>query len=178
MSLGRPSRRAVLGASAAAGAFPLVRGAAAQTPRKVTLTLSWVAEGASAYPYVAKSKGYWSEAGLDVDIVRGYGSVAATQAVGAGRFDFGLSASPTPILLAAKGLPVIQIACCGYDSTMGINVLADSPIRVPKDLEGRRLGVTPTSGDYPFIPAFARKTGLDLDKVQITQVDGNVRSRL
>jgi NitT/TauT family transport system substrate-binding protein len=174
------TRRALLKAAAATGlAAPVLsRGAAAQTPRKVTLTLSWVAEGASAYPYVAKSRGYWSEAGLDVDIVRGYGSVAATQAVGAGRFDFGLSASPTPILLAAKGLPVIQIACCGYDSTMGINVLADSPIRAPKDLEGRRLGVTPTSGDYPFIPAFARKTGLDLDKVQITQVDGNVRSRL
>jgi ABC-type nitrate/sulfonate/bicarbonate transport system substrate-binding protein len=156
-----------------------VRATAAQTPpRKVTLTLSWVAEGASAYPYVAKSKGYWSEAGLDVTIVRGYGSVAATQAVGTGRFDFGISACPTPILQAAKGLPVIQIACCGYDSTMGINVLADSPIRAPKDLEGRRLGVTPTSGDYPFIPAFARKAGFDLDKVNMIQVDGNVRSRL
>ena len=40
------------------------------------------------------------------------------------------------------------------------------------------LGVTPTSGDYPFIPVFARKAGLDLSKVNMVQVDGNVRSRL
>ena len=173
------TRRFALKAAAASAVVPaFARRAAADTPRKVTLTLSWLAEGASAYPYVAKSKGYWSEQGLDVTIVRGYGSVAATQAVGAGKFEFGLSACPTPILLAAKGLPVIQIACCGYDSTMGINVLADSMIHVPKDLEGRQLGVTPTSGDYPFIPVFARKAGLDLSKVNMVQVDGNVRSRL
>jgi ABC-type nitrate/sulfonate/bicarbonate transport system substrate-binding protein len=173
------TRRAALKAAAATALVAArVRPSAAQSPRKVSLTLSWVAEGASAYPFVAKSKGYWSEAGLDVTIVRGYGSVAATQAVGAGRFDFGISACPTPILQVAKGLPVIQIACCGYDSTMGINVLATSPIRTPKDLEGRQLGVTPTSGDYPFIPAFARKAGFDLGKVKMVQVDGNVRSRL
>lgn len=173
------TRRRMLKTAAAGLAAPaLVTAARAQSPRKVTLTLSWVAEGASAYPYVAKRKGYWSEAGLDVDIVRGSGSIAATQAVGAGRFEFGLSACPTPILQAAKGLPVVQIASCGYDSTMGINVLADSPVRAPKDLEGRSLGVTPASGDYPFIPAFARKAGLDLAKVKLVQVDFNVRSRL
>src|SRR5271154_505941 len=149
MSQRKLTRRGVLDTAAGLAVATAASRALAQTPRKVTLTLSWVAEGASAYPYVAKSKGYWADAGLDVDIVRGYGSVAATQAVGAGRFDFGLSACPTPIVLAAKGLPVVQIASCGYDSTMGINVLADSPVRTPKDLEGRRLGVTPTSGDFP-----------------------------
>src|SRR5260370_29953319 len=92
------TRRNLLKAVAATGltAPALSRAAAAQTPRKVTLTLSWVAEGASAYPYVAKSRGYWSEAGLDVDIVRAYGSVAPTQAVRAGRFHFALSAHPDP----------------------------------------------------------------------------------
>src|SRR5260370_41963086 len=142
------TRRNLLKAAAATGlaAPALSRAAAAQTPLKVTLTLSWVAEGASAYPYVAKSKGYWSEAGLDVDIIRGYGSVAATQAVGAGRFDFGLSASPTPILLAAKGLPVIQIACCGHQSTVGIHVLPHSPIPRPEDPEESRPGGTPPAG--------------------------------
>lgn len=173
------TRRRVLTATAAALVAPaILKRAAAQSPRKVTLTLSWVAEGTSAYPYVSKSKGYWADAGLDVEIVRGFGSVAATQAVGAGRFEFGLSACPTPILQAAKGLPVVQIASCGYDSTMGINVLADSPIRTPKDLEGRSFGVTPNSGDYPFIPVVARKSGLDLAKVKMVQVDPNVRSRL
>jgi NitT/TauT family transport system substrate-binding protein len=176
--LGRRAVVSAIGGAAAAGTFPSIQRAAAQPLRKVTLTLSWVAEGASAYPYVARSKGYWSQAGLDVDIVRGSGSVAATQAVGAGRFDFGLSACPTPIILAAKGLKVVQIASCGYDSTMGVNVLADSPVRVPKDLEGRKLAVTPASGDYPFIPVFARKAGLRLDKVEMIQVDFNVRSRL
>jgi ABC-type nitrate/sulfonate/bicarbonate transport system substrate-binding protein len=173
------TRRTLAKTAAASALAPvLATPGLAQSPRKVTLTLSWVPEGTSVYPYVAKKKGYWSEAGLDVDVVRGYGSVAATQAVGAGRFEFGISACPIPILQAAKGLKVVQIASLGYDSMMGINVLAKSPIKVPKDLEGRSLSVNPGSGEYPFLPGFERKGGLDLTKVKMVQADPNVRARL
>ena len=124
------TRRTLAKTAAASALAPvLATPGLAQSPRKVTLTLSWVPEGTSVYPYVAKKKGYWSEAGLDVDVVRGYGSVAATQAVGAGRFEFGISACPIPILQAAKGLKVVQIASLGYDSMMGINVLPSRPSR-------------------------------------------------
>jgi ABC-type nitrate/sulfonate/bicarbonate transport system substrate-binding protein len=137
-----------------------------------------VAEGSNLVAYVAKAKGYWDEAGLDVHISRGYGSVAAAQAIGAGQFDFGLAAASAGVQQVAKGLPVIAIACSGYDSTMGIGVLADSDIHTPRDMAGKTLAATLASGEYPFLPAFFRKAGIDPAAVKIQGVDPNVRTRM
>jgi hypothetical protein len=78
--------------------------------RKVRLTSPWVAEGSNAYAFVAKANGYWADAGMDVEISRGYGSVAAAHAVVAGRFDFRFAAASAGIQQAAKGLPAVAIA--------------------------------------------------------------------
>jgi ABC-type nitrate/sulfonate/bicarbonate transport system substrate-binding protein len=150
----------------------------AQTKKDVKFTLPWVAEGSNLIAFVAKGTDLWAKHGLNVDIARGFGSVAAAQAIGAGQFDFGLSAAPAGIMQAAKGLPVMMLLCTGYDATMGIGVLNDSPIKTPKDLEGRQMASTTASGEYPFLPAFAEKAGFDLKKVNRAQVDNKVRDRL
>ncbi|HVY15817.1 MAG TPA: ABC transporter substrate-binding protein [Rhodopila sp.] len=146
--------------------------------RTVKLTLPWVAEGSNAYAFVAKANGYWSDAGLDVQISRGYGSVAAAQAVGSKQFDFGLAAASTGIQAASKGLPTVCIANAGYDATMAVAVLGDSPVRKVSDLAGKSLGGTVNSGEYPFLPAFAKSSGLDLSTVKLVTVDPNVRQRI
>jgi ABC-type nitrate/sulfonate/bicarbonate transport system substrate-binding protein len=184
MRIGRSiTRRRLLGAAgtAAAGAaanLPLPRLVFAQTPKPVKFTLAWVSEGSNLFTYVAKGMGFWEKHGLDVSIARGSGSVAAAQAIGTGQFDFGLAAPPAAILQSVKGLSLIALACCAYDATMGIGVLNDSPIKTPKDLEGKQLGATATSGEFPFLPAFADKAGFDFSKVNIVQVDNKVRDRL
>ena len=176
------TRRAVLAAApllaAPLLAAPPIISARGASRRAVSFTLPWVAEGSNLVAYVAKDRGYWDEAGLDVTITRGYGSVAAAQAIGAGKFDFGLAAASAGIQQAAKGLPVIAIACSGYDSTMGVGVLGDSPIRTPKDLAGKTLGCTLASGEYPFLPAFFRNAGIDPDSVKIQGTDPQVRTRV
>jgi NitT/TauT family transport system substrate-binding protein len=57
-------------------------------------------------------------------------------------------------------------------------MLIDGPIKTPKDLEGTQLASTVTSGEYPFLPAFAENAGFDLAKVTRIQVDNKVRDRL
>ena len=146
--------------------------------KKVSFTLPFLPEGPNLIAFVAKANGYWSEEGLDVDIARGFGSVAAAQAIGAGRFDYGMAAAPAGLQQSAKGLKLIQIACCSYDAMMGITVLADSPIHKATDLAGKKIASTATSGEYPFLPAYAQATGLDLSTVAVSTVDNNVRTRL
>jgi NitT/TauT family transport system substrate-binding protein len=172
------TRRNLLASTACAAPFVLVRSLCAEPMRTVTFTLPWIAEGSNAYAFVAKAMGYWSQRGIDVKISRGYGSTAAAQAIGAARFEFGLAAAPSGIQAAAEGLPVVAILSAGYDATMGICVPKDGPIRAAKDLEGRRMASTVTSGDYPFLPAFAERAGFDLGKVIRIQADPNVRQRL
>jgi NitT/TauT family transport system substrate-binding protein len=175
------SRRGVLrgagalGCAAAAAAF--AKPAIAQGASKVSFTTSWLPEGPNLFAYVARDKGFWTAAGLDVSVARGSGSGAAIQAVGAGTFDFGMGASPTVIVQAAKKLPITCIGQINYDALMGVGVLADSPIKTPKDLEGKKLGASVTSGEYPFMPLYAQKAQFDWSKVQLVQIDGKVRER-
>src|SRR5262249_33793221 len=115
--------------------------------------------------------------GVDVSVARGSGSGAAAQAVSASRFDFGMAATPTVIIQAAKKLPITCIGQINYDALMGVGVLVDSPIKSPKDLEGKKLGASVTSGEYPFMPLYAEKAGFDWSKVQLVQLDGKVRER-
>ncbi len=150
----------------------------AQEKRTIKFTLPWVAEGSNLFTFVAKGMGFWEKLGLDVDIARGSGSVAAAQAIGEGRFDFGMASPTAAILQTVKGLPMVALAACAYDATMGIGVLIDGPIKTAKDLEGRQMASTVTSGEYPFVPAFAEKAGFDLAKVTRVQVDNKVRDRL
>jgi NitT/TauT family transport system substrate-binding protein len=166
---------AVLAVSAVAPALPRPALAALHP---VKFTLAWFAEGANAYVYVAHGKGLMQARGIDLQISRGFGSVAAAQAVAAGRFDFGTVAAPALILSVAKGLPLIALATCDYDSTMGVGVLYDSPIKKPQDLAGKKIGSVPTSGEFPFFPAYAKKVGLDPKSINFVYVNNQVLERI
>lgn len=172
------SRRTLLQASTLAAPVVLSRRPRASELRTVKFTLPWVAEGSNAVAFVAKANGYFADAGLDLEISRGNGSVAAAQAVGAGQFDFGMAAASAGIQQAAKGLQTVSIACLGYDATMCLAVLGDSPVHQPKQLDGKSIGGTVNSGEYPFLPAVAKNAGLDLASCKLVQVDPNVRQRL
>src|SRR5712672_3800438 len=175
----RLSRRRFLSVSGiAAGGLACPQLVFAQSKKAVHFTLPWVAEGSNLFTFVAKGMGFWDKHGLDVDIARGSGSVSAAQAIGEGRFDFGMTTPSIAILQSIKGLPTVGLACCAYDATMGVCVMNDGPIKTPKDLEGRTMASVVTSGDYPFLPLFAEKAGFDLSKVSRLQVDNKVRNRL
>ena len=182
----RISRRSVLQGMGIAGlgsagfgavGVPLATPAISQGATKVSFTTSWIPEGPNLFAYVARDKGFWKKAGLEVSVARGSGSGAAAQTVSAGTFDFGMAATPTVIVQAAKKLPITCIGQINYDALMGIGLLAGSLIKTPKDLEGTKLGASVSSGEYPFLPLYAQKAGFDLAKVQVVQVDGKVRER-
>jgi ABC-type nitrate/sulfonate/bicarbonate transport system substrate-binding protein len=163
----------ILGAGAAAlGGFSAP--AIAQSSRPVTLTLPWLANGSTLFTYVTKHQGFFSKRGLDVTISRGFGSVAAAQAVGAGKFDFGYVFAGGVILGAAQGLPLVGLSTICYDAGMSLIVRADSGIKTPKDLEGKRIGTVPTSAESPYWPAFAKQAGIDTSKITLVQMDSRV----
>jgi ABC-type nitrate/sulfonate/bicarbonate transport system substrate-binding protein len=172
------TRRAFLKSVSAGSVAAAIPGwANGQTQRKVSLTNPWLADGSCMFTFVAKNKGYYQKRGLDVDISRGFGSVAAAQAIGSGKFDFGIAALPAALQQSTKGLPLVNIGLVHYDGAMGVITLADSPVKTLKDLEGRKLGSTVTSGEYPFLPLFLKNAGVDLAKVQRVQFDPQVRDR-
>ncbi len=145
--------------------------------RTVTFTLPWLAQGNSLFTYVGRAKGFFSKRGIDLKISRGFGSVAAAQAVGNGQFDFGMMLSTPLILTAAQGLPIVSVTMLDYESSMGVGVKASSSIMSVKDLAGKKIAGVPASGEYPFFPAFAQLSGLDMKSVEMVNVDVKVLER-
>jgi NitT/TauT family transport system substrate-binding protein len=168
------TRRRFLGrAGGLAVATSLPLPAIAET-RQVKFTLPWLAQGSFAFVYMANAKGYMQKRGIDMSIARGFGSFASAQAITTGQFDCGLCAAPALTLSVAKGLPLIALATTDYDATMGVGVLADSPITKPQELAGKKIASVPTSAEFPFLPAYAKKVGLDLSTVESVHVDNKV----
>jgi NitT/TauT family transport system substrate-binding protein len=167
------SRRAALAAGTALLATPHI----ARAQAAIKLTLPWLAQGSTAYCYIAKEMGAFSRRGLNVDVTRGFGSVAAAQALSQGQFDYAVVGAGPVILAAARELSIVGLGTVNYDMTMGIMVRADSPIRTAKDLEGKRIGAVPTSAEFPFWPAFARRAGIDTSGITIQQMDARVLER-
>ena len=165
------TRRAAMAAMLAAPVVTRAQGAA------IKLTLPWLAQGSTAYAFIAKEMGAFSRRGLNVDVTRGFGSVAAAQALAQGQFDYAIVGAGPMILAAARGLAITGMATVNYDMTMGIALRADSPIRTARDLQGKRIGAVPTSAEFPFWPAFAQRAGLNLAGVNIQQMDNRVLER-
>ena len=177
MNQTRRSLIKLAGASGAVAGLGIAMPSFGQGLTKVTFSTSWLPEGPNLFAYVARDKGFWKKHGLDVTVSRGSGSGPTAQAVGANSFNFGMAATPTIMIQAAKGLPITCIGQLNYDALMGIGVLASSTIKQPKDLEGKKLGSSVGSGEYPFLPLYAKKAGFDLSKVNMVQLDSKVRDR-
>ncbi len=165
---------------AAAGAGALAAGSGftpkkvfAQKKTTVKLTLGWLPEGANIWTYSAKQ--FWAKEGIEVIVEKGTGSAAATQAIAQGKYEFGIPAAPNSIQQAVKGLPLLSLGCFNYDTTMGVAVLPDSPIKTPADLKGKKVGSTLTSGEYPFLPIFLKNVGLTMADIQSVSLDNKVR---
>jgi NitT/TauT family transport system substrate-binding protein len=178
MSYSTLTRRSALCASSlACAAVALARPAIAQQ-RAVKFTLPWLAEGNYVYLIAGKAKGIFARHGIDIDISRGFGSLPAGQAIASGQFEFGTMITTPIILLVAKGLPLVSLATMDYDAGMGVGVLADSKITSPAMLAGKKVGDVPTSAEFPFFPAFAKKVGLSMDSVQFVNTDSKVLERV
>jgi NitT/TauT family transport system substrate-binding protein len=170
-------KKAAVGtAVVAASTSSIPRRVFTQTRKEISFTLPWLPNGGSAFVYVTKDKGFWSKRGIDATISRGFGSVASAQAIGQNKFDFGLSAAPANYLQIVKGMKILNLACCNYDPTMGVMYLETTGIKSPKDLEGTKMACTVASGEFPFLPVFAERSGFDWSKVSVVQVDNKIRT--
>lgn len=137
----------------AAAAF----GAAAQD--KVTLQLKWVTQAQFAGYYVAKDKGFYKEAGLDVTIKAGGPDINPSQVIAGGGADVIVDWMPSALATREKGVPLVNIAQVFQRSGMMLTCRKDSGIKSPADFKGKTLGVWFSGNEYPFL-SWMDKLGL------------------
>jgi NitT/TauT family transport system substrate-binding protein len=141
-------------------AAPFVARAAAAL-RPVSMTLDWIYQGPNVGFMLARDKGYYRDAGLDVTVTSGKGSGTTAQLVASKASQFGFSDGYGVATGISKGLPIKTVGSVFRKNPAAMIVLADSGIASPKDLEGKTVAMTAGSGQFQQWPAFAKGAGID-----------------
>jgi NitT/TauT family transport system substrate-binding protein len=169
---------ALLGATALAVPFALATPAAAQT--KLKLVLNWKYQGPQGMFFLADDRGYFKAEGLEVTLDQGNGSGAAVPLVANGTYDVGFGDINALIELAAKKPEDAPIAVYVMfnQPPFTVAVKADSPIKSPKDFEGKTLGGAANDGALKLFPALCKLAKFDCSKVNITNMQPNLREQM
>jgi NitT/TauT family transport system substrate-binding protein len=117
----------------------------------VTLQLKWVTQAQFAGYYVAKDKGLYEKAGLDVTIKPGGPDIAPPQVIAGGGADVIIDWMPSALASREKGVPLVNIAQPFKRSGMMLTCRADTGIKAPADFKGKTLGVWFFGNEYPFL---------------------------
>lgn len=137
----------------------------------VTLMLDWVPNVNHTGLYVALDKGYFKEAGLDVNIIQP-GEVYAEQAVASGAADFGISFQEQMTLLHGQdpANPLVSIAAIIQHNSSGFASLADRGVDTPAKFEGLTYGSFGSPFEQPTLKALMACEGADINKLNIVDV--------
>ena len=138
---------------------------------KLTVRLDFSPWGVHAGMHLAKEKGWFKEAGLDVDVQDGRGSGNTLQLVNAGQVDVGQI--QLGLLPQARENGSTAKGFAGWDKRTDLAVLVDkdSPITKVADFKGKSLVVFAASPWAPFIDYWLKQGGLDRTTVNVLFVD-------
>lgn len=135
--------------------------------QKVSYLTSFNAFGREAYAYVALEKGYFKDAGFDVTINKGSGTVDVMKLVAGGQADYGIGDfTATVITLGKQKLPITTVGMIHQRSMAAIVALKEGSIQKPQDLAGKRIGDQPGSTNQVMFPVYAKAIGIDPNSVK------------
>lgn len=127
--------------------------------------------------YLGIEQGFFEEQGLRVEPVVAQGGAAIVPAVQSGDQQFGFSNSVSLMIAQTRGLPV-RVVAAGEGSpadpaedNTAVMVAANSQIREPTDLEGKRIGVNTLQNISGLtIEASLSRLGVDTSTLELVEV--------
>jgi NitT/TauT family transport system substrate-binding protein len=144
------------------------------------MVLNWKYEGPQGMFFLAQDRGYFKAEGLDVSFDQGNGSGAAVPQVANGAYDMGFGDINALIELAARKPDEAPIGVYQMYNRppFTVAVKADSPIKTPADFVGRKLGGAANDGALKLFPALCAATKIDCSKVEVTNMQPNLREQM
>jgi NitT/TauT family transport system substrate-binding protein len=127
---------------------------------KVTLQLKWVTQAQFAGYYAALAKGYYKQAGLDVNIKVGGPDIIPEQVVAGGQAQFGLDWLPSLMSARDQGTKLINIAQVFSRSGMTEITWKDTGLNTIAKLKGKKVGNWLGGNEFELFAALSR-AGMD-----------------
>lgn len=138
---------------------------AARANESVSLILNWIAGGDHAPYYYAQKMGWYKDAGIDLTLLQGRGSMVSAQAAGAGVNTFGLADMTTILVAIGKGADETAVLDIYANYPGGFYWLKSSGIKSIKDLAGKKVGNPPGDAARSLWPALAKANGMDPNSI-------------
>ncbi len=111
------------------------------TPDVVKLQLNWIHAAEFVGYYVAEARGFYQEANINPVIMEGGPGISARSYILNGRADFAVAAFEEQKNYIEKGQPSVAVMCVFQVPPLVMFALADSGIKEPKDLVGKKIGI-------------------------------------
>lgn len=141
--------------------------------QKVTLQLSWLHQFQFAGFYMAEEKGFYKNAGLNVDIKEFTYDLNRATYIKEKKADFAIGRSSL-LIDKANGEDVVALGAIYQKSPLMLLVTKDSGIEKISDLKNKRIMITDDAKDTVSIMAMLNSNGIKLNDIQIQNHSFNV----
>ncbi|MEV4203881.1 ABC transporter substrate-binding protein [Nocardia salmonicida] len=135
----------------------------------IAMQLGWIKNVQFAGEYLALENGHFRDAGLSVDLLAGGAAGTSTEAgIDTGKVWIGTSTPQKVAAAVERGVPVRIIGATLATSPACITSPESKPLRTPKDLVGKRVGVA--DHNLPTFEALLTANGVDPSSVKVIPV--------
>ena len=138
---------------------------------KITVLLDWFINPDHAPLIIAKEKGFFISAGLDVKLIAPSDPSMPPKLVAAGKADLAVSYQPQLHVQVDQGLPLIRIATLVSTPLNSLVVLKDGPIKSIKDLKNKKIGFSVGGFEDALLSVMLNKYGVSLKDVTLINVN-------
>lgn len=129
------------------------------SPTTIRVALDWTPNTNHTGLFVAQQRGWFRDAGLDVQILP-YNSTSPDTLVGSGAAEFGISFQNSFTFSKAAGADIVSVMAILQHWASEIAVRADrSDITSPRDLDGKTYGGFGDPGEVPKMAAVIKDAG-------------------
>jgi len=144
----------------------------ARDVKKITFLTNYVFNGRHAPFFVGLEKGFYREAGFDIDIKPTTGSGFVVTAIDGGQADYGM-ANVSPVVLGlARGAKIQAFMAYTDITTDGLAALSPHP--TPESVIGKRIAAGQTNSARVLLPIIFNLHGLDASKIDWQAADPSV----
>ena len=141
----------------------------------ITFNMSWLPQGSMSGVITAIEKGFYSEVGLDVEAVRGYGGGRTTNEIDQGLFEFGYGNPLNMVLNHSKGGKTRIVGAINQHWPAGLcHIRERHKLDAPSDLKGITVGGGQYSPVHVMLPVWLELNGESRDAVTLLKMDGAV----
>ncbi|MCP5150323.1 MAG: ABC transporter substrate-binding protein [Ectothiorhodospiraceae bacterium] len=138
---------------------------------KVSVMLDWFLNPDHGPLVVAAERGYFTEAGLEVEMTEPANPNDPPRLVAAGKADLAVSYQPQLHIQTAEGLPIARVGTLVATPLSTLLTLADGPVRTVADLKGRKVGFSVGGFEDAMLAAMLERHGLRLADVELVNVN-------